>query len=474
MLIAKHSSGNVQRILAKNGNSFVLLSEQKMDVTKEEYLQENIFVIDDIDNVSFLTLKLIFEVHKKGTIVFVNNTHDKRVFNTIIVNKILSYFDTYDCFYNCIIYFDHNFPGKKFYVHTSEIVKIAKSKISIKDAGLLYIGQYGTSGYASAAKGYIADYVLRGINISWQALRFDDSKNDLNYYVDALSESVLDKELGNPELTIVHSTPDIWNRYIKDDGRYVGYCTWETNKLPDKWVEHINIAPEVWVPSEFNKECFINSGVKSQIKVVPHIWHPQTKFKKEEVSIVDCLGNSIPTDKYTFYCIGELNFRKGIEDLVKVFDKINDYYPNTQLVLKLHYRNYSDKNLMYCIDSVRKLTNKLSTNVFLILNNLTNREVLALHSFCDCYVSLNKGEGFGLTIFDAFNHNNDIIATGYGAPVEFLGKNHHGLVNYKIDKVSGMDTFSTNYSSDQEWAYPDLDHAYELMKQSYEKKYNLY
>lgn len=61
-----------------------------------------------------------------------------------------------------------------------------------------------------------------------------------------------------------------------------------------------------------------------------------------------------------------------------------------------------------------------------------------------------------------------VVTTGYSAPVEFLGKDYKGLVNYKLNKlnkVSGMESFSTNYSSDQEWVYPDLDHAYELMKQ---------
>jgi hypothetical protein len=61
-----------------------------------------------------------------------------------------------------------------------------------------------------------------------------------------------------------------------------------------------------------------------------------------------------------------------------------------------------------------------------------------------------------------------VIATGYGGQVDFLGENYSGLVKYKIDKVSGMDKFSTNYSVDQEWAYPDLEHAYQLMKDCYE------
>ena len=474
MIVTKHSSSNVQKIFAKKRNSFVLLSEDKLELETQEYQQNNIYVVDNLDTFSFLTLRIIFETYKDGILVFVNTNHDKKVFNSIVVNKLLSYFDTHECFYTCVVYFDHDFPAKSFYTKTDDVLKVTDAKFDINNGGLLYIGQYGTSGYASAAKGYIADYVLKGVDISWEPLRFDNSKNDTSYYVDALAESVIDKKLSSKELTIVHSTPDIWAKYIRDDTRHVGYCTWETNKLPDHWVDNINLMPEVWVPSYYNKECFINSGVTSKIEVVPHVWHPQKTFKKEEITITDCFGNVVPKDKYTYYCIGELNFRKGIQDLVTTFDKVNDYYPNTQLILKLHYKGYSDKSVVYCIDEVRKLTSKLSTSVYLILNNIDNRELLALHSFGDCYVSLNKGEGFGLTIFEAYHHGKDIVTTGYSAPVEFLGKNYHGLVKYKLDKVSGMDSFSTNYSSDQEWAYPDLEHACHLMKESYEKKHIIY
>lgn len=336
-----------------------------------------------------------------------------------------------------------------------------------RDNVIKYIGQSGTSGYASAAKGYLADYILRSVPVSWTPLCFDNSKNDRRYYVDALAESVINREYQQYNKLIIHSTPDIWSKYIgqySDISDIVGYCTWETNKLPKKWVECINLVPDVWVPSNFNKDCFLNSGVKSNVTVVPHIWHKQSLFKKSEIKLHDYCGNDIPNDKYTFYCIGELNFRKGINDLVKVFDKIHDQYPDTQLILKVHYKEYNTSNRQYCISELSKLTNKIGKAVYLILDNLTNEEVLALHSFGDCYVSLNKGEGFGLTIFDAFNYKKQVITTGYGGQVDFLGINHNGLVNFKIDKVKGMDKFSTNYSVDQEWGYPDLDHAYSLME----------
>ena len=347
--------------------------------------------------------------------------------------------------------------------------------VKINDVGSVkYIGQSGTCGYASAAKGYLADYVLRNVSVTWIPIVFDDSNNDINYYVDVLAQSCAGVSYNEYDTLILHTTPDIWGGLILTH-RYnvknvVGYCTWETNKLPSKWVDCINLVDEVWVPSTFNKECFINSGVKSDVKVVPHIWHPQKLFNKDSITIYDYLRNVVPNDKYTFYSIGELNFRKGIEDLVSVFDKFNDTFPDTQLLLKVHYKDYSSVNRQYCINTINKLTNKLGISIHLILDNLSNRDILGLHSFGDCYVSLNKGEGFGLTIFDAFNYKKNVITTGYGGQVDFLGNDYAGLVKYKLDKVSGMESFSTNYSVDQEWAYPDLEHVCELMKKCYENQ----
>ncbi len=133
-----------------------------------------------------------------------------------------------------------------------------------------YVGQSGTSGYASAAKGYLADYVLRNIPVTWSPLYFDNSKNDKHYYVDALAESVIDKSYSKYDRLIIHSTPDLWQSTVlqhKHIDDIVGYCVWETSKLPTKWVDHINMVNQVWVPSVFNKQSFIESGVKTESNI---------------------------------------------------------------------------------------------------------------------------------------------------------------------------------------------------------------
>jgi N-acetyl-gamma-glutamyl-phosphate reductase len=62
-------------------------------------------------------------------------------------------------------------------------------KIPLK--GVYYIGQYGTSGYATAAKGYLYHYFTNRIPITWEPLYFDNSRlSDDNLYdivVDGLS-----------------------------------------------------------------------------------------------------------------------------------------------------------------------------------------------------------------------------------------------------------------------------------------------
>lgn len=339
------------------------------------------------------------------------------------------------------------------------------------DYAIRYVGQSGTSGYASAAKGYIANYVLNSIPVSWKPLSFDDSRNDRNYYVDVLSESVVNKKINKFKKQIIHCTPDIWSDHIdKTIEDTIGYCTWETNRLPSSWVKFINNISEVWVPSVFNRECFIDSGVKSTIQIVPHVWHSQSLMDKSTITMYDYTRNKIPNNKFTFYSIGELNYRKGIEDVIQLFDRFNDKFVDTQLILKLHHRTYDTVDRERCIQKINSLTDKLGKSIYLILDNLVRDEIVAIHSFGDCYISLNKGEGFGLTIFDAFNFNKKIITTGYGGQLDYLGKNYKGLVNFKLNNVGGMSGFNTNYSEEQKWAYPDLDHAYELMKLCYENK----
>lgn len=341
--------------------------------------------------------------------------------------------------------------------------------------GLYYIGQYGTSGYASAAKGYIYHYFTNGIPITWEPLWFDNSRLSDDDVYDIVVGSLINKPLSEYDVVIMHSTPDLWPKFWKEKekdftGKIVnGYCTWETSRLPKQWVESINsCVNEVWCPSTYNKDCFLKSGVTKTIRIVPHVFLPRSLPSPDKIRLIDNVTNlPIGNDgRYTFYTIGEMNIRKGTEDIIHTFCKAFTEKDPAKLILKVHYRNYFPENKSKCQNMIADILKDYPNHapVICLLDNMSNNEILALHTIGNCYISLTKAEGFGLTIFDAFNYGKKIIATGYSGHLDFLGNDYPGLVSYTVDLVKGMESFSGNYTEEQEWAYPNLDHALSLMK----------
>jgi hypothetical protein len=85
----------------------------------------------------------------------------------------------------------------------------------------------------------------------------------------------------------------------------------------------------------------------------------------------------------------------------------------------------------------------------------------AMIAHCDCYVSLHRSEGFGLTAAEAMLLEKPVIATRYGGTLEFMNEANSYLVDWKPVRV-GEDAHP--YPADGLWADPDLDQAAELMR----------
>lgn len=323
-----------------------------------------------------------------------------------------------------------------------------------------YIGQYGTSGYACAAKGNIFFFSSQGHNICFSPLIFDNSKIDKNFSLDQKVCSLMNP-LEKYDIQIIHTLPNLWskvfqkvkkNYYVKK----IGYCTWESENIPKSWPDVINNdVEELWVPSTFNKIHFARCGVKVPIQVFPHIFYKQNLPPRDEVSIKDSFGNLIPNNKFTYYCIADYIGRKGIDDLVSCFNDVYDLYGDeVQLILKIHKTNYTKKDKELVISELKEKTSLIGKSIYLINDHLSNKSILDIHSLGDCYVSLHRGEGFGLSLYEAVNFNKKIIATHYSGPVDYLTNSH---IKIKYDKVDG-------------WAHPDLFQSLNEMINVYTKK----
>jgi glycosyltransferase involved in cell wall biosynthesis len=101
----------------------------------------------------------------------------------------------------------------------------------------------------------------------------------------------------------------------------------------------------------------------------------------------------------------------------------------------------------------------------IIMNRYLDSELsAALMNLCDCYVSLHRSEGLGLTIAEAMLLEKPVIATGYSGNLDFMSPETSYMVPWKRVKVGDG---AEAYSAKATWAEPDLDAAAEMMRNVY-------
>ena len=358
---------------------------------------------------------------------------------------------------------------------------IMDNTFSYKDKSILYICQNGTSGYANAAKGYIYDYISKKISVKTQYFNCSDEVNENDRFHEYLN-SHTSADI-NYDTIIVHSTPDIWTEVIKNapdinlkDKIIIGRTVWEFEKLLPAWVDSINagIVDIVSVPTEWNKQRFINSGVTKPIIVEPHIYvdYPYKKTGLKHLltkSLMMCKNeNTLDIENsYKFYCIGQMIERKGIIETIDAFCNAFTSTDKVVLFVKTFKLNYSKEEQLKCLLEITKITDKYDhAPIIYIKDSLNYDEVKSLHDIGDCYFHLTKTEGFCLGAFDAFNNDKKVIITGYGGHTEYLGKNYNGLVDYKLNPLSSNESVFFQFKLDDtyEWAIADKDHCISLLK----------
>jgi glycosyltransferase involved in cell wall biosynthesis len=86
---------------------------------------------------------------------------------------------------------------------------------------------------------------------------------------------------------------------------------------------------------------------------------------------------------------------------------------------------------------------------------LSGPDRLALVAAADCYVSLHRSEGLGLTMAEAMAANTPVIATRYSGNLDFMDDRSALLVDAEVVEIGP----GHHYPPTGHWADPDLDQA---------------
>lgn len=339
-----------------------------------------------------------------------------------------------------------------------------------KITGIKYIGPiFDNSGYAKACRGNIFALLTQGISVTLSPVSFESSHPNLGNDGEQL-KLLINKSI-DYNVVIVHTTPEFWEKYKEPGKTMVNYTIWETTKLHPDWIPFINNnADKVLVGCEWNVNVFKESGITIPIGCIPH---SISEIDNQGIDPYDIVG--VSKDTFVFYSIFQWNERKDPLSLIKAYWYAFQNDESVALVLKTYRFNYSEEEKEAIRQTIKRLRSVTKFDrypkIYFIADMLTEDEIRGLHMRGDCYVTADRGEGFGLSPFTAGAYGKPVIATGFGGSTEYLKKENSFIVPYTLTPVHGM-PWSPWYKGEQLWAQVDVFALASIMNSVYDgRKY---
>jgi Glycosyl transferases group 1 len=334
----------------------------------------------------------------------------------------------------------------------------ADSRLAVNVIGYLS----DTLGLAEAARQYVTGLSAAGIPISTTAIAPDPA-------VDPNSGRTIRRHgriayedrraAGEPAFNLACINGDQLGALVRSAGEEIlgarptiGQWNWETDVLPPSWMEGFKYVDEIWANTTFVAE---NLGRLSPVPVV---------VVPISISVPDPVGVELQPelrrdDRFMFLFM--LDFfstvrRKNALGLVEAFKRAFKVNEGPRLLLKTinaGFRREAEDEIRWGMGDRSDIT--------LVDCFLGSREKTALLASADCYVSLHRSEGFGLTLAESMALGTPVIATGYSGNMDFTTPRNSYLVDWEPTRVGPE---CEVYPPDGSWAEPVVDHAAELMR----------
>jgi glycosyltransferase involved in cell wall biosynthesis len=255
---------------------------------------------------------------------------------------------------------------------------------------------------------------------------------------------------------------DVTERWLAEagpdfrDGRYtIGLWWWEVTRWPERWLSAFDHVDEVWVATDHIRAALAPVSTVPVTKITLPVRMPTPRRRSRAA-----LG--LP-DGFLFlflfdYC--SVVERKNPLDAIEAF--IAAFAPGDGAKLAIKCINHDVNPAAH--QQLRAAAAR-HPDIQIIEGYVSAADKNSMLASADCYISLHRAEGYGLTLAESLALGKPVIATGYSGNLDFMSPNGSWLVDASMVSIGpGNDP----YPADGEWAQPDVAQASSYMREIFD------
>ncbi|KAK7343954.1 hypothetical protein VNO77_13103 [Canavalia gladiata] len=245
----------------------------------------------------------------------------------------------------------------------------------------------------------------------------------------------------NETIVVCHSEPGAWYpplfetfpcppSFSHDFKSVIGRTMFETDRVNGEHVKRCNRMDYVWVPTEFHKSTFVESGVDPSkvVKVVQPVdvsFFDPARYKPLDLaSRAKLVLGSVVSKSFVFLSVFKWEYRKGWDVLLKSY--LKEFSKDDRVALYLLTNPYhTDRDFgNKILDFVESpdLVEPVGgwAPVYVIDTHIAQSDLPRVYRAADAFVLPSRGEGWGRPLVEAMSMALPVIATNWSGPTEYL------------------------------------------------------
>ena len=301
---------------------------------------------------------------------------------------------------------------------------------------------------------------MKSVDVAVSTINYTDTQSRMGheYSTDDVSRYKVALVSMNAE-QLTHSPHRLGGNFYTN--RYViGQWFWELEQAPQWYTPAWPMVNEMWAPTRFIEQMLRNSA-PSNVKI-SYVPLPVTR---PAIDASISRAHFGVDDRFMFlfaFDFMSVMKRKNPVGLIEAFIQAFPVGSGVQLVIKAINGDKRPEERAQLMAAAAQ-----HSDITVMDTYLTRIETSSLMNLADCYVSLHRSEGLGLTLSEAMSHGKPVIATNYSGNIDFMDETNSYLVSW--DRASVGEN-AEGYAADATWAEPNIDEASQLMRFVFENQ----